>query len=510
MGLAQRLLWLLTVAWGSAIPWMSTRPPLIDLPQHAGQIALLSDYFSASFHWISLVSPNFFTPYLTTYGLIFILHQIFSITIAIKIILSLCFLSFVGMCFALRKELNSNPQLDWLFLIGYFGYAWTWGFISFLIATPISLLAIWTYLRFLRSKHFSSGLLVTFIGSLLLISHGLMFGCFFMICSLMLVQDWRFNGFRLEKLMPLLFLIFFGVMIAFATSYAQTNLASDGVELLLFIWNYDLILRLKEFLTYPFDQSLRNGIPLAMVILVIPFLLKLRFCSYKSPAFIPFIVLVTIFFLGPTFALKTQYLYQRFAIFLFPFFAFLFIAIESQRKFTCLERFLSLAAKVLLIGCIWFQFWTYSLEARSFSKESAPFEAMIKVMNPHERALYLPINAESDAQNRDNIYLHYGQWYQAEKGGFVDFNFAWFPVVIMRFNQNESSPIKLGFEWEPIKFDWQKNNGELFKYFIIKSKKEIDPADLFKGAACIPTRIFFEQEWQLFEKSNCQDMLSTK
>ena len=251
----------------------------------------------------------------------------------------------------------------------------------------------------------------------------------------MLVQDWRFNGFRLEKLMPLLFLIFFGVMIAFATSYAQTNLASDGVELLLFIWNYDLILRLKEFLTYPFDQSLRNGIPLAMVILVIPFLLKLRFCSYKSPAFIPFIVLVTIFFLGPTFALKTQYLYQRFAIFLFPFFAFLFIAIESQRKFTCLERFLSLAAKVLLIGCIWFQFWTYSLDARSFSKESEPFETMIKVINPRECALYLLINAENDVQNRDNNYLHYGQWYQAEKVSFVDFNFAWFPMVIMGFKK---------------------------------------------------------------------------
>jgi hypothetical protein len=507
MGSAQRLIWFLTLAWGSAVPWLSTRPPLIDLPQHAGQIALLSDYFSGSSHWIDLVSPNFFTPYLTTYGLIFILHQIFSITISIKIVLSLCFLSFIGMCCALRKKFNGDPQLDWLFFIGYFGYAWTWGFISFLIATPIGLLAIWTYLRFLKTMNIANGALVILAGFALLASHGLMFGCFFVISSLMLVQNWCFNGLRLEKLLPLLLLIFFGVMTALATSSAQSSLSSNGVELSSIIWDYDLLLRLQEFLTYPFDQSLRNGIPIAIVMLVMPFLLKSRFCSYKSPAFIPFIVLVSIFFLGPTFALKTQYLYQRFAIFLFPFFAFFFIAIESQRKFTYLERILSLVAKALLIGCVWFQFWTYSLEARSFSKESAPFEAMIKKMNPHERALYLPINAESDAQNRDNIYLHYGQWYQAEKGGFVDFNFAWFPVVIMRFNQNESSPIKLGFEWEPIKFNWQKDNGELFKYFIVKSKKVIDPADLFKGAACIPTRIFFEQEWQLFEKSNCPDKL---
>ena len=510
MGRAQRLIWLLTLAWGSTIPWMSTRPPLIDLPQHAGQIALLSDYFSRSSHWINLVSPNFFTPYLTTYGLIFTLHQIFSITISIKIVLSLCFLSFVGMCCALRKNFNGDPQLDWLFFIGYFGYAWTWGFISFLIATPIGLLAIWTYLRFLKTMNIANGALVILAGSILLISHGLMFGCFFVISSLMLVQNWRFNDLRLEKSLPLLFLILFAVMITLATTSSQSSLSSNGVELSSINWDYDLILRLREFLTYPFDQSLRNGIPIAIVILAIPFVLKLRFCSYKSPALIPFIVLASIFFLGPTFALKTQYLYQRFAIFLFPFFAFLFLASESHTKSTYSERLLTLAAKVLLIVCVWFQFWTYSKEARSFSKESAPFETIIKVMRPHERALYLPINAESDAQNRDNIYLHYGQWYQAEKGGFVDFNFAWFPVVIMRFKDNESSPIKLGFEWEPIKFNWQKNDGELFKYFIVKSKKEIDPAVLFKGAACIPTRIFFEQEWQLFEKLNCQDKLPAK
>lgn len=125
-------------------------------------------------------------------------------------------------------------------------------------------------------------------------------------------------------------------------------------------------------------------------------------------------------------------------------------------------------------------------------------------MRPHERALYLAINAESDAQIKDNIYLHYGQWYQAEKGGFVDFNFAWFPVVIMRFKENDSSPIQLGFEWEPYKFDWQRNHGELFQYFIIKSKKEIDPTVLFKGADCLPKRVFFQGEWQLFEKSDCK------
>jgi len=60
---------------------------------------------------------------------------------------------------------------------------------------------------------------------------------------------------------------------------------------------------------------------------------------------------------------------------------------------------------------------------------------MIKVINPRECALYLLINAENDVQNRDNNYLHYGQWYQAEKSSFVDFNFAWFPMVIMRFKK---------------------------------------------------------------------------
>ena len=37
------LLFVLTMLWGALVFWLAPHPPMIDLAQHAGQVALLRD-----------------------------------------------------------------------------------------------------------------------------------------------------------------------------------------------------------------------------------------------------------------------------------------------------------------------------------------------------------------------------------------------------------------------------------------------------------------------------------
>jgi len=503
MGYIQRLLWLGTLLWGILIPWLSARPPLIDLPHHVGQIALLADHFSNNPSWANLVNLNLFTPYLVTYLLVFVLSQVFTLLVSLKIVLSLCFAGFIASCVLLRKEFGSNAQLDWLFFIGYFGYAWTFGFISFLFAAPIGLILIWTTCRLINSEKSRWGIMFLLIGILLLLSHGLMFGFIFLICFGIYFQKMVLSGFSFNKSIPFIALSIFCISFMAIAAYFQPKGMNDGFEFAQIYWNYNFAARVKEFLVYPLDQSFRWGLPLVPVLLITPFLISSRLQFFRSPAVIPFFIFIAIFFTCPTYALKIQYLYQRFIIIMFPFFSFLFIASPQINRSARQFDLNALIAKAVLITCVWVQFWTVTTEIRAYAKESKDFELILGLLEPRSRALYLPLNAESDAQNRDNIYLHYGQWYQAEKNGFVDFNFAWTPAMIMRFEDNNSSPIKPGFEWESSKFNWQKHEGTTFRYFIFKSKKEIDPLIFFAGAPCSPHKIFNQGEWQVFERSVC-------
>ena len=49
-----RLLFALTVFWGAAIVWLAPHPPMIDLPQHAGQLALLKQLLFGQSPWADL------------------------------------------------------------------------------------------------------------------------------------------------------------------------------------------------------------------------------------------------------------------------------------------------------------------------------------------------------------------------------------------------------------------------------------------------------------------------
>src|SRR5258708_27741466 len=65
---AQHLGLVLLFALGVAVIWLPERPPMVDLPQHAGQIALLRGLILGHSPWARDVFLHLFTPYLICYG----------------------------------------------------------------------------------------------------------------------------------------------------------------------------------------------------------------------------------------------------------------------------------------------------------------------------------------------------------------------------------------------------------------------------------------------------------
>src|SRR5689334_20703882 len=86
-----RPLFILLALWGGLIVWIAPHPPMVDLPQHAGQVALLRDMLSGNSKWFSLFRINPATPYLIGYGLALPLSYLMPISAAIKLLISLSY-----------------------------------------------------------------------------------------------------------------------------------------------------------------------------------------------------------------------------------------------------------------------------------------------------------------------------------------------------------------------------------------------------------------------------------
>jgi len=170
-----RVLFIAAVAWGAALFWMAPYPPMIDLPQHAGQVVVLHDLLLGRSPWADLVRINLLTPYLIGYGLTLALSFVMPVVVALKLLLSAAFCGFVAGCVLLRRSFGGDPRLDWLFIPGFFGMAYYWGFFTYLITVPLGVLFLVLAHRYAESPQPRTGWLIFAAGVGLFFSHGLVF-----------------------------------------------------------------------------------------------------------------------------------------------------------------------------------------------------------------------------------------------------------------------------------------------------------------------------------------------
>lgn len=232
--------------------------------------------------------------------------------------------------------------------------------------------------------------------------------------------------------------------------------------------------------------------------LAAPWLLGLRIAMAQPQRWIPFAAVMLVLLVIPETALDTAALYTRFPVFLLPTYVWMFS--RPEKPVSILPPWL---AETALVGTCMFVLGLHAWQTVRFDREEADFRAVIAPMEPGQRALSMVFDTSSAATNHPGTYVHLPVWYQAEKHGFVDFNFAWFPPQLVRFRQGHVPVAIAGFEWNPEKFDWLTYGGATYRYFIVRRGPTM-PADLFKGAPCRPTQLSAAGTWVVYEQKPCR------
>lgn len=508
-----RVLLAITVFVGAMVFWIAPRPGLVDLPQHAAQVALLHDLLTGTSPWRDLVRINYFTPYLSPYGLALALSFVMPVADALKLMLTLAYLSYVATGIALRNEFSADRRLDWLFVPGFFGFAYQWGFYSFLVAVPLAFLFLVFAHRFARSPSFSKGLLLTLAGVGLFFSHGLVFLFACATGAAFTPFFCRTAGRMITGLAPYITLGVLALAYYFALHHGDL-LVPDGsggvVNVTLSGWlgPYGWH-RSFTFLLYTVATERADGYWLLGVafLLAAPWLMGARLNTKHPTSFVMFVAVLVIWLGVPSDALGTSALYQRFAIFLLPAYALMFrqasdsVPIARQRSLTK-RGFQAPVCTTMMLFCVCY-LCTLAVREYRFAQASAPFETVLAAAEPGQRALNLNFDPRSEVMKNGFAYLHYPLWYQAEKSGFVDFNFVVFLPQIVRFKPDRVPPTAQSLRPDrQLIFGWHAMHARQYRYFFVHHSQPL-PASLFDNDECEVALVKAAGDWSLFERRRC-------
>lgn len=489
-----RLGFLATVAFAAATFWLAPRLPMADLAHHAGQVALWHDLLTGTSRWGSFVYVNWFTPYLLGASLALPLSFVMPVAAALKVVLTLAYLAFVAACVALRRAFGADARLDWLFIPGFFGYCFAWGFYPFLVAAPIGIVFVLVARRYAERPAPATGLVLLAVGLALFFAHALLFVFVNAIGGALLL-------FKRRRLMALLGVAWpYLVAGLWLVAFRLLRPPSEGEPL-------DGLL--AGFAGFELERlnfiALSIGWPagstgtdwhlgaLAVPMLVAPLALGSRPNRAQPGAFVPILLTVGLCLVVPFPA--GWVLCQRFALFLLPFLALAFRGGPDNR----------------LIGRIWLPVlcWTFLVvhveRLMAFAQESAPFEEVLAAAEPGYRAFSLIFDAGSDASGADNAYLHFPLWYEAEKQGLVDFNLAVLPWEVVRYRLDRVPAVfnRPNWAWRPgHRLDWELAEGKTYRYFFVRHVMAL-PDGFFPSGPCEPVLRKASGPWSLFENVNC-------
>jgi len=133
---------------------------------------------------------------------------------------------------------------------------------------------------------------------------------------------------------------------------------------------------------------------------------------------------------------------------------------------------------------------------------------VLAAAKPGQRALGLILDPTSEATGNLVAYAHFPLWYQAEKDGFVDFNVAGTPAMVVRFRPGQAPPVSTAKNgWFAREFAWARDRGDRYRYFFVRHTAPL-PETYFPSGQCRPVLLKSAGAWSLFENVNCYDAIA--
>ncbi len=205
-------------------------------------------------------------------------------------------------------------------------------------------------------------------------------------------------------------------------------------------------------------------------------------------------VLLVLLMVAPFTALSTDYIYERFAIFVLPMFA---LSLKQSAQPPAGRQ---LAGLAIMVAATWACLGLHVVDIRAAAVEAGHFARVLDAAEPGRRAA----RVTSDRYSRPPITSFYlPSWYEVEKRGLVEFNFAEFYPEVVRYRERTPTT---GFVFDPrqLHFSWNDPHARDFDYYFVREDGGRLPPEFLDGAPCGLRLVVTSSPWSLFERGPCQ------
>ena len=465
--------------------WIPEFLPLVDIPQHAAQVASLQELLSgSSFHDRDL-EINWFTPYLGGYLLLFLVSTVLPIVLATKLVLSLAIIALPVVSGKLLRAVGGDERLKWLAIPAGYSFAVYWGFFVYLVAVPVALWLVYLTVAYERNPTVKRSVGIAAFSIVLFFCHVIALG-FGALISLtyLFAKNFR-NPVRFMKC-ALPYATPLPLIAIWMTGIIDTEASVREAPL---VWG-----TLREKLVVLFTQfsgldgkAFVTSLAVVTLIGLLPVLAGYRISS-KPERWMPMLVGLLVYLLFPSYLQNTAFLFHRLAVFLVPLWLIMWDPPQRIRPiffFACLGT----------LG-LWFSVNAHRFVV--FAQESTAFSRVLRQAEPGKRMAGMMVcNASTHFANP--VYLHFAAWYQAESRGISDISFAITHPSLIRYRDMKAPRIGERIAWRPLAFAWNRDGGASYDYFIACARADVS-SHIFKDHVGAVELVAHERPWWLYRK----------
>ena len=470
----------------STLPlWMTTYLPMVDLPQHAGQITALREYLNGNPVFTEPFEINWFTPYLLGYLLVYALSSVFSLAFSTKLLVAA---AVIGLPMAARRMLDycgADKDLAYLVIPASYGLSFYWGFLSFLVAAPFGLLFFMLAVSFARNPAWPKAVGIVLFAVFLFFSHLMVL----VLASAVSVAYGFFHhlgSIRRQLIHVVPFVVPVPLVLAWMLIIKDDSVAVREAAPVY----ASLLANVTGLLTKHTGLSGLGIVPALVMTAATfgyPLMAKYR-VSRKPERWLPFVIVLAFYFIVPWALLGSVYLNERFGIFLAVFW---FLAFDRPEHVQPRVMLVPAAALFAFLAVTFVSFNDFDRDARDFDRLTAQME-------PGKRVLQMPVYWSGPGFDKP-VFAHFASWYQANQAGIVDFNFAYFYPMMLHYREGVDAPVNNRFTWAPLSFTWATHQGDVYDYFIARFPQDIS-TDLFKDATDRVEVVGNEGMWWLYRR----------
>ena len=295
--------------------WFGQHLPLVDLPQHAGQITALREMWNGNPTFTGAFEINWFTPYLLGYLLLYAISLLVPIAVATQIVVSLSVVAVPILTGRLLRAAGADERWKWLAIPCAYGFSFYWGFLLFFVAVPFALLFLIQTIRFVDKPTLQGGLGIALYSLFLFFCHVIALGFASLVALGYVVGRTGLNPkLLLLRTLPYVAALPIIVLWMVITYDSSSNVPDDPVVYHPFGY------RLYLLVTQPSGLDAFSPLITPLVtgaVLLLPLLAGAR-PSRRPERWLPFVLGLLAFMIAPHYVFSAAYFYQRLGVFLVP------------------------------------------------------------------------------------------------------------------------------------------------------------------------------------------------